>query len=152
MLTPAEDVRRAYKTKGWKSLSLEEQQWCIMDQAYRPEKYEWLREREEEINAERIRRGKKPKTQRYKRAVEQFRITKLELDHLLVQPFAALTKHEMIVRKLMRKYHDDPEVSPLLSSLLSSLLIPLIDPSSSGAKEEDAEHGIWLRPPYRRAY
>merc|ERR1711871_37435 len=110
MLTPAEDIRRLYKQKGWKFLSVEEQQWCIMDQALRPEKYDWLREKEEEEASERIARGKKPKKQKLKKSVEIFRSAKLELEHLIVQPLASLTRHEMIKRKLLRKYHDDPDI------------------------------------------
>ena len=48
--------------------------------------------------------------QKVKKAVEVFRSTKLQLEHLMAQPFAALTKQEMIMRKLMRKYHDDPDI------------------------------------------
>ena len=46
--TPAEDIRRMFRRDGFNTLSLEEQQWCIMDQALNPHKYEWLREAEEE--------------------------------------------------------------------------------------------------------
>lgn len=49
--TPAEDIRRRMKREGFKALTLEEQQWCLLDQALSADKYEWLRERDEEENA-----------------------------------------------------------------------------------------------------
>lgn len=110
ILTPAEEVRKHLRRNGWKTLSLEEQQWCIMDQAMHPSKYEWLREKEDEENNIRIQRGKKPKKLKMSAAVEQYRLTKIEIEHILVQPFASLTKQEMIIRKLIRKYHDSPEI------------------------------------------
>jgi hypothetical protein len=110
LLTPAEEVRKLLRRNGWKTLSLEEQQWCIMDQAMSPMKYEWLREKEDEENLIRIQRGKKPNKLHLTAAVERFRLTKIEIEHIMVQSFASLTKHEMIIRKLIKKYHDDPEI------------------------------------------
>ena len=82
--TPAEDIRRMYRKNGWKSLTLEEQQWCIMDQAVNSNKYEWLQEQLDEENNMRIQRGQKPKKLKFSAAVEQFRMSKIEIDHIMV--------------------------------------------------------------------
>lgn len=71
--TPADDVRRQFKQNGFKSLTLEEQQWCVLDEALNPSKYEWLREKEEEENLAREAAGKAPKTRKFNAAVEEFR-------------------------------------------------------------------------------
>jgi hypothetical protein len=71
--TPAEDVRRHLKQYGMKALSLEEQQWCVLDQALNPGKYEWMREQEEKEKVERDAMGKKPKERKYNPAIEDFR-------------------------------------------------------------------------------
>jgi hypothetical protein len=71
--TPAEDVRRNLKQFGMKALSLEEQQWCTLDQALHPNKYEWMREAEEKERNEREAMGKKPKEKKFNPAIEEFR-------------------------------------------------------------------------------
>ena len=71
--TPAEEVRRRLRHGGFNALLLEEQQWCMLDQALNPSKYEWLREMEEKEIAERARAGKKEKDHRHNAAVEAFR-------------------------------------------------------------------------------
>jgi len=108
--TPAEEVRRMYRRSGWNSLSVEEQQWCVMDQVMHPGKYEWLREQQDEENQARILRGLKPKKIKLSAAIQPFILTKVELEHIMLQPYAMLTKQEMIIRKLIVKYHDDQEI------------------------------------------
>ncbi len=73
MSTPAEDVRRHLKQYGMKSLSLEEQQFMVLDQALNPQKYEWLRELEEKDRTEREAVGKKPKEKKFNPAIEEYR-------------------------------------------------------------------------------
>jgi hypothetical protein len=109
--TPADIVRRQFKREGWESLTLEEQQWMMLDQSLVPHKYEWLREKEEEDNFKRMQLGKKKKKKKkYNAAIEAYRMDKLEIDQVLVQPFSMLNRHEVSVRKLLTKYHDDPEI------------------------------------------
>lgn len=71
--TPAEDVRRQLKQNGFKALNLEEQQWCVLDQALNPTKYEWMYEQEDKERFEREAAGKPPKEKKYNAAVEEFR-------------------------------------------------------------------------------
>jgi hypothetical protein len=71
--TPAEDVRRNLKQYGIKALSLEEQQWSVLDQALNPGKYEWMREQEEKERVEREAVGKKPKEKKFNPAIEDYR-------------------------------------------------------------------------------
>lgn len=109
--TPADIVRRQHKREGWDSLTLEEQQWLMLDQAMVPHKYEWLREKEEEEIFKRMQMGKKKKKKKkFNAAIEAFRMDKLEIEQVLVQPFSMLNRHEISVRKLLTKYHDDPEI------------------------------------------
>lgn len=75
--TPAEDVRMRFRTTGFNSLLLEEQQWSMLDQALHPTKYEWLREAEEKEKAEREALGKKAKERRFNAAVEEYRFAYL---------------------------------------------------------------------------
>eukprot|EP01038_Epipyxis_sp_PR26KG_P004789 gene4789-6716_t len=105
--TPAEDVRRQLKQFGFDSLLLPEQQWCLLDQALNPHKYDWLREQEEKEAMEREALGKKPKQRKYNASVESFRMKKVEIEHILSTPFGMLTRREVVVRKLITKYHDD---------------------------------------------
>lgn len=108
--TPAEEVRRHLKREGFKSLVLEEQQWCMLDQALNPHKYEWLREQEEEENAKRLEMGKPLKPKKYNAAVDAFRIPAAEIKHIMKTPFSMLSRREVIIRKLIVKYHDDPGI------------------------------------------
>eukprot|EP00968_Pinguiococcus_pyrenoidosus_P023771 scaffold3998_cov105-Pinguiococcus_pyrenoidosus.AAC.1 len=45
LLTPAQRVRRIHRLHGWKALTLEEQQWTMLDQTLHPELYKWARSR-----------------------------------------------------------------------------------------------------------
>ena len=120
-----------------------------MDQALNAPKYEWLRERQDDennlrisrsglpptqvmrivstelmsISNLRISRGQKPKKLKLSKAVEVFRVSRTELDHIMVQPFASLTKQESIMRKLLRKYvlHFHSALNRPLSRVVLSL-------------------------------
>ncbi len=110
LVTPAEEVRRRVKREGFNNLVVEEQQWCLLDQAMNPHKYEWLKEQEEEEAEHRLAMGKLPKKKKYPPAVEAFKIPKSEVVSIMKRPFAMLSRKEVVVRKLMVKYHDDPSV------------------------------------------
>ena len=88
---------------GFEQLILEEQQWCLMDQAINPHKYDWLREIEDKEDMERIAMNQKPKVRTYNPAVEFFRLNKVEIDHLLDSPFSMLSRREVNIRKLLIK-------------------------------------------------
>lgn len=105
-LTPAENIRNHFRLKGWKSLSIEEQQWTLLDQEMHPLKYEWLREQEEEDRQRAIAAGRKPKKRKIAANVEAVRFSKVEIEHLLTRPFAMLSRKETLARKLLNKYHD----------------------------------------------
>ncbi|RYH22833.1 hypothetical protein EON65_18680 [archaeon] len=107
--TPAEDIRRVLKQYGFGALMLEEQQWCLLDQTINPNKYEWLREKEEKERQERLALGKKPKDDKSNPALEPFKINKSEIEYILETPFSMLNRREVKVRKLLTKYHDDVE-------------------------------------------
>jgi hypothetical protein len=47
---------------------------------------------------------------RYNAAIEAFRITKTEINHIMATPFSMLNRREVMVRKLLMKYHDDPDI------------------------------------------
>lgn len=85
------------KRQGFKALSLEEQQWSMLDQALMPHKYEWLREKEEQENAERMARGKKPKKKKFNAAIESFRYHKTDIERIMETPFSMLSRREMMV-------------------------------------------------------
>lgn len=110
MLTPAETVRATFKRDGWDLLELEHRQWIMLDQALNPVKYEWLREQEEAERQELLDLGKKPKKKKYNAAIEAFMLSKTEIQHILRSGFATLNRREVVVRKLLTKYHDDPEI------------------------------------------
>jgi hypothetical protein len=107
--TPAEDVRRAVKQYGFDSLTIEEQQWCLLDQSMNPGKYDWLKEQEEKERQERIILGKAPKEKKKNILLEPFELSKSEIDYILATPFSMLTRREVTIRKLFTKYHDDVE-------------------------------------------
>eukprot|EP01040_Poterioochromonas_malhamensis_P013046 gene13046-14311_t len=107
--TPAEDVRRVMKQYGFDALTLEEQQWSLLDQALHPDSYDWLKEAEEKERQERIILGKAPKEKKRNPALEPFRLNKSEIEYLLATPFSMLTRREVTIRKLLTKYHDDIE-------------------------------------------
>jgi len=110
LVTPADDVRRRVKREGFNHMVVEEQQWCLLDQAMNPHKYEWLKEQEEEDAEHRLAMGKLPKKKKYPPAVEAFKLPRSEIVSILKTPFAMLSRKEVVVRKLMVKYHDDPSV------------------------------------------
>jgi len=110
LVTPAEDVRRRVKREGFSHMVVEEQQWCLLDQAINSHKYEWLKEQEEEDAEHRLAMGKMPKKKKYPPAVEAFKLPRSEILSIMKTPFAMLSRKEVIVRKLMVKYHDDPSI------------------------------------------
>eukprot|EP01041_Mallomonas_annulata_P002218 gene2218-4307_t len=110
LVTPAENIRKQHMAEGWLSLNIEEQQWSLLDQALRPELYDWLREKEEEEDLARHEKGKKPKKRKFNVAVEPYRHAKAEVESILNQPFSMLNRHDMLVRKLLSKYHDNQEM------------------------------------------
>lgn len=109
LLTPAEDVRKRCKRQGFRSLEIQEQQFCLLDQALNPQLYEWMREEEEEENERRFRMGLPPKVIKYMDVVEEFRLKKPEIEHILSTPFSMLNRKEVEVRKRLTTYHDDVE-------------------------------------------
>ena len=110
-VTPAAGVRRQLAKGGWYSLSTEEQQFIIMDIEVNRHsgKYDWLFEDEEAKNRERIAKGKKPMPYppSVSAAVQPFQMSKIETEYILQQPFNLLNRHEMRIRKLFTKFHDD---------------------------------------------
>ncbi|GMH66094.1 hypothetical protein TL16_g04355 [Triparma laevis f. inornata] len=119
-LTPAEEVRRLFQREGMKALTLEERQWCMLDQCANPEKWEWLKIREEEEDRAREARGAKPKKRKYNAAIEQFRIEKSEVDRISETSFSKLQRKEVIVKKLLMKFHDDADMMKRKAEMLSS--------------------------------
>jgi multidrug efflux pump subunit AcrA (membrane-fusion protein) len=114
--TPAEDLRSRMKLEGFKNLITEEQQWIVLDQSLNPSKYEWLREKEEADAMEYEALGQKPEVVRLDPAVSQYKMAKVEIEHIIKSPFSMLNRTEMIVRKLISKYHDDPKKIKDMSS------------------------------------
>ena len=106
-MTPAEHVRNQFKRKGWNSLKVEEQQWCVLDQVMNPLKYEWLREHDEEERRTRLALGKRVKRRKTVAVVEAMRFSKVEIEHLLSRPFGTLSRNEALARKLLNKFHDN---------------------------------------------
>lgn len=109
--TPAGRTRQAFKRGGWGTLTLEEQQWITLDQAMCPDKYEWLLKRQEEEARHVIARGKKiRKKPRKNPAIDQYRFHRDELVRIVIEPTNDLNRREMHVRKLLHKFHDDPQL------------------------------------------
>lgn len=109
--TPAEKTRRAFERGGWDTLKLEEQQWVTVDKSLHPDKYIWLEQRDQEEAERKLQRGKKARANPRKNpAIEQCRFDRLELERILAEPFADLTRREVHVRKLVHKFHDDPQL------------------------------------------
>ena len=137
VVSPAEDIRRRMKRDGFKILSLSEQQWSLLDQSLNPQKYEWLREQEE---AERLKAKERAKflKQSVKKAgksghggddggeddevvadpfgmnsplLAPFRMTQVEILHIIKCPYTMLSKREIGVRKLLARFHDDTELA-----------------------------------------
>lgn len=109
--TPAEKTRRAFERGGWGTLKLEEQQWVTVDKSLHPDKYIWLEQRDQEEAERKLQRGKKPRAKLRKNpAIEQCRFDRLEIERILAEPFSDLTRREVHVRKLVHKFHDDPQL------------------------------------------
>lgn len=108
LVTPAQKTRRVFEREGWNALTLEEQQWVTVDQAICPDRYQWLRQLQQEVK-----RGTIPRTKPRKNpAVDQCRYHQDELVRILAEPFGNLNRREMHVRKLLSKFHDDPQLLP----------------------------------------
>lgn len=105
-LTPAQQVRNRYRLKGWRALSIEEQQFTILDMELNSYNYDWLREQEEEENHKRVSAGKRPKKKKIAAIVEAVRFSRVEIEYLLSRPYAMLSRKESIARKLLQKFHD----------------------------------------------
>ena len=118
-LTPAEEVRKLYQREGLKALTLEERQWSMLDRCANPNKWEWLKIKEDEEDKARELRGAKKKKRKYNAAIEQFRIDKNEVDRIRETPFSKLQRREVIVKKLLNKYHDDAEMMKRKAEKLS---------------------------------
>jgi hypothetical protein len=72
--TPADQLRRLFRSSGVKLLTLEQQQWIMLDQTLNPQLYEWLAEKLEEENAKRRLEGKSAlRQQSFGAAVETVR-------------------------------------------------------------------------------
>lgn len=111
LVTPAETIRKAFEREGWHSLTLEEQQWVTVDQSMCPEKYSWLRQQQQEEDERRTRKGgKQRKKTRKNPAIDQCRFHRDELQRILAEPVENLNRREMHVRKLVNKFHDDPQL------------------------------------------
>ena len=110
LVTPAAAIRREFRNKGWKALSIEEQQWSILDQEMNPHHYTWFQEKEESDNLIRVSLGKRPKKRKISAVVESVRFTKVEIEHLVQRPFSMLSRKEMLARKLLHKYHDNADL------------------------------------------
>ena len=104
--SPAEDVRIRMRKDGFEALSLQEQQWVVMDRVLNPFKYEWLLQQEEEEDAARAKVGKPPKKRKLNPAVEQFKWSRYKIEWAVDRPFDLLTRQEIQVRKLLTRYHD----------------------------------------------
>lgn len=137
LVTPAVKNRRAFERGGWEALTLEEQQWVTVDQAMCPHLYLWLKQRqEEEAQLElgqslnfRAKPSENP-------AFDQCRFDRDELMRIMAEPFGDLTRKEAHVRKLMSKFHDEPQ---LLKSTTSS------PPVHSGQHDTMLPHKIRLK-------
>ena len=119
-LTPAEEVRRLYQREGFKALTLEERQWSMLDRIKNEEKWGWLKIKEEEEDRAREARGAKAKKRKYNAAIEQFRIDKSEIERVSETSFSKLQRREVVVKKLLNKYHDDADMMKQKAEMLSS--------------------------------
>jgi hypothetical protein len=130
ILTPAGEVRRIMKQFGFQVLSLEQQQWSVLDQHLNPRLYEpWLREQLEMDIEEAMSMGKVPKSAmhsiddyyRANPALEPYILSKNEIEYIIQSSFSMLSRREMIIRKMLTKFHDDPsKVSGSVSTGLSA--------------------------------
>lgn len=111
LITPAQRTRRMFEREGWQALTLEEQQWVTIDRAMFPDKYDSLLKQQHEggeqaIDASAKRRPKLRKNP----AIDQCRFHRDELKRILAEPFGNLNRREIHVRKLVTKFHDDPDL------------------------------------------
>ena len=140
VVSPAEDIRRRMKRDGFKILSLTEQQWSLLDQSLNPQKYEWLREQEEAERLKAKERAKFLRQSGKKGGksghggeddgevdemaadfadpfgmnsplLAPFRMTQVEILHIIKCPYIMLSRREIGVRKLLARYHDDTELA-----------------------------------------
>lgn len=146
-MTPAQEVRRRYRTEGWSTLCLPEQQWTILDRKLNPKSYEWVqdaacKELESEIDrnqhnhmnplkmsqrAQKNARDSK-KLNRAIRAMQSFSAG--ELERIRKLPFAQVARgNETTAWKLMRQFHDDPQ--RLIDDSKSKA--KLVDPNTAAA-------------------
>ena len=110
MASPAEDVRVRYRKDGWIALSLQEQQWTMLDKTLHPHLYEWLVMQEKEEDEARKRMGKQPKIRKLNPAVEPFCMSRYKIEWALDRDFMLLNRTEIMVRKLLSKYHDPVKI------------------------------------------
>ena len=70
-----------------------------------------MREREEKERAEQVALGKRAKdvSDKYDPAIDDFRLSKVEIEYIMNVPFSMLSRREVVIRKLLTKYHDDRE-------------------------------------------
>eukprot|EP00752_Nemacystus_decipiens_P001471 g1447.t1 len=111
--TPAGRTRQAFERGGWGALTLEEQQWVTMDQKLCPDKYEWLQQQQKEqegAHNAHDKGGRKCKKPRKNPAIDQYRFHREELVRILAEPADDLNRREVHVRKLLHKFHDDPQL------------------------------------------
>jgi hypothetical protein len=80
----------------------------MLDRVQQPEKYDWLAEEEAARETARLKKGKRPKKKRLNSTAESYRYTKEEIERLVSSPFSMLTRKEVLVRKLLSKFHDNP--------------------------------------------
>ncbi|CAM9212499.1 unnamed protein product, partial [Hapterophycus canaliculatus] len=107
--TPAGKTRQAFRRGGLGALTLEEQQWITVDQSICPDRYEWLKHQEKECRSasERpVKRSKRPTNP----TLEHYRFHPEELRRMLAKPSQDLNRKEVHVRKLLHKFHDDPQL------------------------------------------
>lgn len=108
--TPAGKTRQAFRRGGLEALTPEEQEWITVDQSMCPDRYEWLKlQREEEYRCAPQRREKKRK-RRKNATLNQYRLHREELRRILAEPTEDLNRKEIYVRKLLHRFHDDPQL------------------------------------------
>jgi hypothetical protein len=111
MMTPAEEVRRRHRQEGWNALTLPEQQWAVLDRIREPLKYGWLADQEAAEDLDRERKNLKPLKRKLPRACRGMAgYAKGELDRVAACTFDKLTRQERGVWKLMKRFHNDPQL------------------------------------------
>ena len=111
MMTPAEEVRRRHRQEGWNALTLPEQQWVVLDRIREPLKYGWLADQEAAEDLDRERKNLKPLKRKLPRSCRGMAgYSKGELDRVAACTFDKLTRQERGVWKLMKRFHNDPQL------------------------------------------